>query len=153
MSRDVCFQAPYLSVEYDERGFLYLNWKGYVSVSQVKEGVEKILEVLKTHYCTRLLNDNRELFGSWTQSIRWLETDFMPRAIALGLEKIAFIYSRDPSARYSVDRFLEVNDQYSAQTFHDYRTAEDWLWASSLPRNCGRNTPMFWPSASATGIC
>jgi LytTr DNA-binding domain len=134
MSRDVCFQAPYLSVEYDERGFLYLNWKGYVSVSQVKEGVEEILEVLKTHYCTRLLNDNRELFGSWTQSIRWLETDFMPRAIALGLEKIAFIYSRDPSARYSVDRFLEVNDQYSAQTFHDYRTAEDWLLGVVAPQ-------------------
>jgi DNA-binding LytR/AlgR family response regulator len=127
MSRDVCFQAPYLSVEYDERRFLYANWKGYVSVGQVKEGVEKILEALQRYACSRLVNDNRELFGTWTQSIRWLEMDFMPRMIAAGLEKIAFIYSRDPSARYSVDRFLEVNDQYSAQTFDDYRTAEDWL--------------------------
>jgi LytTr DNA-binding domain len=134
MSREVCFQTPYLVVEYDERGFVYANWKGYVSVEQVKEGVEKILNLHIQYHCHRLINDNRELFGSWTQCIRWFETDFMPRAIATGLEKIAFIYSRDPSARYSVDRFLEVNDQYSAQTFEDHRTAIDWIMGVVAPQ-------------------
>ena len=110
-------------------------------MSQVKEGAEKVLEALQTYGCTRVLNDNRELFGNWTQSIRWLETDFMPRMIAAGLEKIAFVYSRDPSARYSVDRFLEVNDQYSAQTFDDYRTAEVWLLGAVDPQELRREYP------------
>jgi len=107
--------------------YIYANWKGYVDIHQVKQGGEQVLAALKHYQCTGLINDNRELFGSWTQAIKWLGDDYMPRLLDAGLQKIAFIYAKDPSARYSVDRFLEINDQYTGQTFEDFRTAEDWL--------------------------
>jgi len=70
--------------------------------------------------------------GSWTQAIKWLEQDFMPRLVQLGVQKVAFLYSPHQSARYSVDRLLEVNDKYEAQTFEEFREATNWLTGESL---------------------
>ena len=108
-------------------GYLYANWKGYVSIGQVKDGCISILGEKKKLKVINLINDNRELYGTWTQAIRWLDKDFMPLFVDMGLGKIAFIYSTDLSARYSLDRFLEVNDQYIAQTFESFESAENWL--------------------------
>lgn len=127
MSRIIFSQAPHISVEYDSAHYIYANWKGYVDIHQVKDGTKRILDAIIHYQCDCLLNDNRELFGSWTQAIRAIERDSLPLMLSAGLKKIAFIYSRDASARYSVDRFLEVNDEYVGQTFEDFRLAENWL--------------------------
>lgn len=127
MSRILLYDAPYISVEYDSAHYIYANWKGYLTVQQVKEGVYRVLEGIITYGCGDVLNDNRELLGSWTQAIQILSTEVMPKMVAGGLKRVAFIYSKFPSARYSVDRFLEINDQYTGQPFEDYQSALEWL--------------------------
>jgi len=101
-------------------------------VEQVKEGCELIYEAIRSKQCYRAINDNRKVKGSWTQAIKWLEQDFMPRLVQLGVQKVAFLYSPHQSARYSVDRLLEVNDKYEAQTFEEFREATNWLTGESL---------------------
>lgn len=140
MQSKVVREVSYLQTSLHSEGYIYANWRGYVTVTQVKEGCKAILQDMKDNGCTMLLNDNRELRGTWTQAIRWLESDFMPDFISMGLERIAFIYSGDPSARYSLDRFLEVNDQYVAQTFESYPLAEDWL-LDRIPDEDSSQTP------------
>lgn len=127
MSRILLYDAPYISVEYDSAHYIYANWKGYVTVQQVKDGVYRVLEGMTAHGCGDVLNDNRELLGSWTQAIRILSTEVMPKLVEGGLKRVAFIYSKFHSARYSVDRFLETNDQYTGQPFEDYHSALEWL--------------------------
>ncbi len=127
MSRKLLSKYSFLSIEYDQQHYIYANWLGYVDVRQVKMGCEQILEEMQRRGCTDLLNDNRRLRGTWTQAVPWLAHDFIPRVIRSGLKKVAFIYSRDQSARYSVDRLLELNDQYVAQTFEYFELAEKWL--------------------------
>lgn len=122
------FEAEYLDLAYNRgEGYLYADWYGYVSVGQVKEGLDQLLKAIGRHRCFRVLNDNRRLKGSWTQAVRWIAEEWMPQAVSLGLYKIAFIYAPDGSARYSVDRLLEFNDQYIAQTFDSYEKAHAWL--------------------------
>lgn len=146
MSISLIAETPFVAVTYDDRGFLYVNWRGYVCLPDVQEGCEVILRVVKKFNCRCFINDNRELTGTWNQSLRWLSEDFMPRLVAAGLEKIAFIYSPDRSARYSLDRFLEMNDQFIGQTFEDYERAEQWLLASRPYRQ-----EPFTPTPPGTG--
>ncbi len=117
----------YFNLYYYEDDFLHIDWLGYISVEQVKEGCELIFEAIQYKQCFRAINDNRKVKGSWTQAMKWLEQDFMPRLVQFGVQKIAFLYSLHQSARYSVDRLLEVNDQYEAQTFEDFGAATNWL--------------------------
>ncbi|MEM6800322.1 MAG: LytTR family DNA-binding domain-containing protein [Bacteroidota bacterium] len=124
---ETIFSSTYVSMKYYKDSFLYIDWKGYISVDQVKEACEIILDIVVSKNCFYAINDNRKVKGSWTQAIKWLEHDFMPRVVSKGIKKIAFLYSPHQSARYSVDRLLEVNDQYEAQTFDDYQEACRWL--------------------------
>ncbi len=133
---EVLHSCPYLSISYYyEAHFLHMDWKGYINVEQVKEGCELIYEVALQKQCRMALNDNRKVKGSWTQAIRWLEQEFMPRIIQVGIQKVAFLYSPQQSARYSVDRLLEINDQYEGQTFEDFNEASHWLLGKVLPEN------------------
>jgi len=122
----------YINLYYYEEGFLHIDWQGYLNVEQVKEGCELIIEAIQTKQCFRAVNDNRKVKGSWTQAMKWLEQDFMPRVVQLNIQKIAFLYSPYQSARYSVDRLLEVNDQYEAQTFEEFNEATNWLIGNTV---------------------
>ena len=128
----VLFKSTFLDLLFMENRFLQANWKGYVSVEKVKMGCENILSAMDKTSCYFLVNDNRKVQGTWTQSIKWLETDFMPRMVEHGLKKIAYLYSPDLSARYSLDRLLEVNDQYEAQTFDCFEKATLWLLGEAV---------------------
>lgn len=124
---ETLYESSYLSIYYYEEKFLHVEWKGYLSVEQVKEGCEIVYRYVQEKQNFLGINDNRKVKGSWTQAIRWLEQNFMPRIIKEGYEKIAYLYSPHPSARYSVDRLLEVNDKYEAQTFESFQEATRWL--------------------------
>ena len=126
------FTSSFLDLFYAKEGFLHADWKGYVNVNSVKEGCEAMLSYMKSTACFYILNDNRKVKGTWTQSIKWLEMDFMPRLVNNGLKKIAYLYSTDQSAIYSLNRLLEVNDQYEAQTFDTFEKATLWLLGKLL---------------------
>ncbi|MBK8556081.1 MAG: LytTR family transcriptional regulator DNA-binding domain-containing protein [Lewinellaceae bacterium] len=127
MELEMLEQTPFLSIAYDRRHFLYANWKGYVSVEQVKTGCVLLLETARSKNCFNWLNDNRQVLGTWTQAVRWLSQHFLPEIVRSNKLRIAFIYSHQVSARYSVDKLLEENDEYEAQTFESYELAEAWL--------------------------
>ena len=128
----ILYKSTFLDILYFENRFIHANWKGYVSVERVKIGCENLLSVMNNTSCYYLVNDNRKVQGTWTQSIKWLEQNFMPRMVEHGLKKIAYLYSPDLSARYSLDRLLEVNDQYEAQTFDSFNKATFWLFGEFI---------------------
>ncbi len=133
-------QSNYMELHYYEAHFLHIDWKGYLNVQQVKDGCEIIFKVMQEKECYHAINDNRKVKGSWTQAIRWLEQDFMPRVIDIGLQKIAFLYSPYESAKYSVNRLLEVNDQYEAQIFENFKEATQWLIGDKINEQPDNNS-------------
>lgn len=50
-----------------------------------------------------------------------------PSLVKAGLERIAYVASPDPASLRSLERALEVNDQYDAQIFDDYEIAKKWI--------------------------
>ncbi|GLR17385.1 LytR/AlgR family response regulator transcription factor [Portibacter lacus] len=106
---------------------LYANWCGYLNVDQVKEGCQAMLDAVVKYKLHLILNDNRLLLGSFTQAINWLKNEYMSNLVRAGTTRIAFIYSRDDAAKYSINRLLEVNTEYEGQAFDEYQEAFNWL--------------------------
>lgn len=134
----IVWQSTYLQIYHDtETNIIHADWVGYVTVNQVKEGCEQILKYIIQYNSKILLNDNRQIKGSWTQALPWLGDDFFPRLVQNNIKKIAYLYSPDKGAQYSVNRLLELNDQYQGQSFDDYKNAYEWL--TNLPATSESN--------------
>lgn len=130
--KNIYWSNAFISIYLYDTHVIHADWTGYVSVAQVKEGCEQILLSMRENKCALLINDNRKVKGTWTQAIKWLEEDYLPRLVKENLKKIAFLYSPELSARYSVNRLLEVYDQYEGQAFEEFDAAAKWITEQSL---------------------
>lgn len=121
-------EKSFVTIELDtENNWLIADWKGYQTVDGIKEGCEVILETIKSTGVTKLLNNNQNVKGSWTQAADWVGTNWIPRALSAGLSAISFVYSPDVFARFSVDKLLTVNSNFSSNTFKEMSKAKEWL--------------------------
>jgi len=99
MARELLFQRPFIFIEYDDvYHFVYHQWNGYVPVKHIKEGCEAILEASREKSCPNIISDQLEVKGTWSQALKWMGKDYLPRLVSLGDVKIAFIYSRQMAA-------------------------------------------------------
>lgn len=67
------FQNTFITIEYREEQYLYIDWEGYISVAQVKEGCQVILDYVIEYNCHLILNNNQKVKGTWTQAVTWLD--------------------------------------------------------------------------------
>jgi hypothetical protein len=128
------FQKPFLEAWVDQdKGWLYLDWKGYQSNASVKEGCEAALEAFVRHKLHKVLNDNTHTLGIWIGAAPWLIFNLLPRARKAGLQWCAHIYGPSRLARISADAALGLQNPNTADMRgFDHRTeAEAWL--SSRP--------------------
>lgn len=126
-------QEVYIEVEYLEtEKILYSNWIGsYLSLEQVKQGCLLVLEEIKEHKCLLLLNDNRQLEGTWDEANEWIANEWMPQAIQAGLMKFAHILPEDLfaqlSAEFMEDNAKKVEGVFQLRMFNNQEDAEKWL--------------------------
>lgn len=106
---------------------LYACWRGEVTVEDVKQGAEKVLEQVQAHGCINLLNDNRDLTGSWDGANEWIEKDWMPRVVGAGLQKFAHMVSADIFAAMSVEEMATRVSGFEMRIFEDEQEARAWL--------------------------
>lgn len=124
---ELLIDKGYVSIWNDPRGVIMSVWKGYFTNAKLKEGCSLYLHFTNEIKCKYILSDTRLAKGSFAQSMPWIQEYFLPRLIESGIQKIAFLVSPDPFTQRSIERVLEVNDQYEAQFFDEVEIAEKWL--------------------------
>jgi len=68
-----------------------MEWNGYATSTQFREGTELMLNVLIQNNCSKVLADIRDMVLIGMDDQKWLESGFLPRAIKFGFKKIAII--------------------------------------------------------------
>ncbi|MEM8970062.1 MAG: STAS/SEC14 domain-containing protein [Bacteroidota bacterium] len=117
-----------LQIEHDEaRDWLYTRWIGDVTVEDVKAGGEKMLEQIQEKSCQKVLNDNRDVTGSWDDANEWITQNWMPRIVSAGLQKFAHIISPDIFAAMSVEEMMTQVSGFEMHIFEDEEKAKVWL--------------------------
>ncbi len=125
------FKNAFIEVYPDhENNWVYANWTGTPNLEDVKAGLEAVLTAMIESGLYKILNDNRFMTGSWTDALEWIMSDWSPRAIRQGYHAVAFIYSPDVFARFSVDALLMQTDSagpVKSKPFNNVEPAAAWL--------------------------
>src|SRR3569833_3360674 len=81
------YRESFIVVSLDRDGaMLYADWLGYQSVDSIRQGCEKILELMLKHRAYEVLNDNTRVLGIWRFAAEWMASDWFPRMNQAGLQ-------------------------------------------------------------------
>jgi len=106
-----------------------MEWDGYATSSQFKEGTELMLETLVRNNANKVLADIKDMVLIGMEDQRWLEHDFIPRAIQFGFRAIAMVrpdYYFNKVAVESVSYKVD-QDKLRINFFDNTAAAREWL--------------------------
>ena len=106
-----------------------MEWNGYATSSQFKEGTELMLNTLIQNNSFKVLADIKDMVLIGMEDQQWLNTHFLPRAIKFGFKAIAIIKPDHyfnkiavESVSYKVDK-----DKLAINFFDNITEAKEWL--------------------------
>ena len=125
------FDKVYLTIEFDAANqWVYCNWTGVLPTEKVIQGGLATIEFLRETPCAHMLNDNREVVGSWNPANDWIATTWMPQVLKLGLKRFAHIVSPGIFGQASAEEMVtRVGGQLEIRLFKDVELAKQWLRA------------------------
>jgi hypothetical protein len=68
-----------------------MEWDGYATSGQFREGTELMLNLLIQNRSSKVLADAKDMIMIGREDQEWMDTDFLPRAIKFGFKAIALI--------------------------------------------------------------
>ena len=106
-----------------------MEWHGYANSEEFRNGTELMLNTLILNNTYKVLGDIRSMTIIGMDDQKWLETNFLPRAIKFGFKKLAIVTPQAyfnkvavESISYKVDK-----EQLSITMFNNYEEAVNYL--------------------------
>ena len=123
------FDKVFLTIEFDAANqWVYNNWVGVLPTDRVIQGCRATIDFLRDNRCAHMLNDNRNIIGSWNSANDWIATNWMPQVLALGLKRFAHIVSPGIFGQASAEEMVtRVGNQLEIRLFKDLELAKAWL--------------------------
>ena len=107
---------------------LEVDWIGYQNFDSVKKGCLIMLDLLKKNNCSKVLNDNTNVLGNWSEASDWGGTVWFPEMQKAGLQFFAWIYSASTFSKLAAHKSLDVMlGNITTQFFTDIDEAKVWL--------------------------
>jgi hypothetical protein len=123
------YDKVFLTIELDKtNGWIYNNWIGVLPTDTVIQGCLCVIDVVRDTLCPHMLNDNRQVIGSWTSANEWIASTWLPEVLALGLKRFAHIVSPGIFGQASAEEMItRVGNQLEMRLFKDISLAQAWL--------------------------
>ena len=84
--------------------------------------------MIKIHKCTKVLNDNRNVLGTWSEASDWAGEVFFPMIEKEGIKNLAWIFSPSVFSQLSAKKSVDVAvSNITTQFFTDIEEAKIWL--------------------------
>jgi hypothetical protein len=106
-----------------------MEWNGYATSAQFKEGTELMLNTLIKNNATKVLANIKDMVLIGREDQEWLDNHFLPRATGFGFKALAIIrpdhYFNNvaiESISYKVDK-----NKLAINIFDDIEEAKKWL--------------------------
>lgn len=129
MSLQLLLEAPHITITYDHlQEWLCASWHGEQNLATVQQGGQELLRLLTQQRCHKVLNDNTDVTGMWSEAAEWAGKEWFPAMNAAGLSYFAWVYSPNIYSRLSTDLTLQfTQSNVVVSTFDDLATAQAWL--------------------------
>ncbi len=126
---DTFYQDSSITIIYSETNHcLNANWTGFQNLNSVQQGGMMLLEMLVKNNCHKILNDNRNVLGTWSEASDWAGKEWFPMMEKAGLQYFAWIFSPIAFSQLSAKKSIDVAPHnVTVQFFTDITLAEDWI--------------------------
>ena len=118
------------NIYYDEDiNAVVMEWNGYATSKQFKQGTELMLNMLIKNNCSNVLADIRDMKIIAMEDQQWLNEEFLPRATTFGFKAIAIIRPDFYFNKVAVESISYKADKEKLTiNFFDNKTeAREWL--------------------------
>lgn len=112
-----------------ELNCVVMEWDGYATSKQFKQGTELMLNTLIKNKCSKVLADIKNMKIIAMEDQQWLNEEFLPRATTFGFKAIAIVkpdfYFNKVAVEtisYKVDK-----DKLTLNFFDNVNDAKEWL--------------------------
>ena len=129
----IYFESNFLDISYDESiNAVIMNWKSFTTFDELKQGLNKGLELLASKKARKWLGNVCKLGALGEDEQRWSNNDWFPRALAAGVKKMAVVVSTDIFNQMTVEEIMVKIPEIdlNSQTFDNFDKAYYWLKAS-----------------------
>ena len=123
---ELLYQASNSIISRDpETNILFCTWIGPQNEKVLRQTGAKMRELFIEHRCTKILNDNTQVVGTWDHSTQWAAKEWFPAMIGIGLKKFAWVLATDVYAQVSAYRVSPGLD--IVKNFISTEEAVKWL--------------------------
>lgn len=123
------YSNEYLTINCnDQQKWMEANWTGHQNFRSVQNGGLQMIALLKSSGLKKVLNDNREVLGNWSEASDWAGKVWFPMMIEAGLQDFAWIFSPSIFAQLAAQKSFDVSDgKANVRFFYDMEEAKRWL--------------------------
>jgi PAS domain S-box-containing protein len=123
------YKDEFISVKFNHaKKRIDVNWIGFQDLKSVKNGGMMMLDILSKNGANKLLNDNREVLGTWSEASDWAGSEWLPMIEKAGLKYFAWVFSSSAFSQMSARKSINVmHGNVVTQFFTDIAEAEAWL--------------------------
>jgi hypothetical protein len=110
-------------------GSVVMEWNGYATSSQFREGTEEMLRVLAEQQMKKVLADIKDMVLIGAEDQKWMETTFLPRAIKLGFQICAIVKPTNYFNKIAAETISHKveKEKLKIQFFDTAEEAKEWL--------------------------
>lgn len=112
----------------EEANRLDVNWTGYQNFKSVQDGCLIMLDLVKKNQVAKILNDNTEVRGNWSEASDWVSTECLPALAEAGVRYLAWIYSPSSFSQLAAEKSAApLKSMINIQFFKEKTAAIEWL--------------------------
>jgi len=106
-----------------------MEWNGYATSKQFKQGTELMLNTLIKNNCSKVLADIKDMKIIAMEDQQWLTEEFLPRATKFGFKAIAIIKPDHYFNKVAVETisYKADKDKLTINFFDNTNEAREWL--------------------------
>lgn len=123
-----------ITISYNpEHKWLDVDWTGFQDIASVQAGCMQMLDYLRANQCDRIVNDNTNVRGNWSDAVEWVGKEWFPMMEKAGLKYFAHIFSPSTFSQLSAKKSIDIMAGIiTTQYFTDVELAREWI--GSRPR-------------------
>jgi hypothetical protein len=110
---------------------LLQEWKGFCMPKELKEGHQKVIDLVTEHHFTHLISVIVELEGSFEEVNEWFLKEFNPKMVELEMKQEAIIQSKNLFSQLSAEDLVENSELkeigYSMRLFDSIEKGLEWF--------------------------
>lgn len=120
---------PVYKIYFDElTGIVNMEWNGYATSEQFRNGTELMLNELIKNSTTKVLAHIKHMVLIGSEDQKWLQDFFLPRAIQFGFRSLAIVKPDSYFNKVAVEAVSSnISKELTIAFFDDAESAQKWL--------------------------